>query len=438
MRRFTNYKISDMPIDLARIELKQRQNSFNLPSGFNSEEFRILANGFFQSEGHISCRIKGKYFIPIFVINQNLYEKSSEFFLTLWHELGRTGSLTLTKNEQGKLIIRLSSENWDIILNKYANYFNLIYGEKYISFQKLSRIRLLTNKKVPSTCSLYLAVTLVYSLSSHGKDRKISIKEQLNIFNLDERNKPTVDIFNYKDNSNTNLSIIFIIGLILGDGTLYLRLRKSNNNSIWLIPILLIPQIKDKYNDQFLSLIKSYFHSSLNINSHIKTHKTKEFDIRRNIGEKHFLETLNINDSSNKSLVDGINQNTRSEMTVLTVEGQKFIFENLLLEMKSFSHYFYWKIDQYELLSRVATIVNVKGHLTLYGFKSIPLLKLFIVILMRENKQKIIGTKVLSLFSITRQNLPYQVKIIFNLFPDLLKLMKKQRLGNVYFLIYLK
>ena len=57
---------------------------------------------------------------------------------------------------------------------------------------------------------------------------------------------------------------------------------------------------------------------------------------------------------------------------------------------------------------------------------------------MRENKQKIIGTKVLSLFSITRQNLPYQVKIIFNLFPDLLKLMEKQRLGNVYFLIDLK
>lgn len=95
-------------------------------------------------------------------------------------------------------------------------------------------------------------------MSPHGKDRKISIKEQLNIFNLDEINKPTVDIFNYKDNSNTKLSIIFIIGLIIGDGTLYLRLRKSNK--IWFIPTLLIPQIKDNYNDQNISLIKSYFH----------------------------------------------------------------------------------------------------------------------------------------------------------------------------------
>ena len=95
-------------------------------------------------------------------------------------------------------------------------------------------------------------------MSPHGKDRKISIKEQLNIFNLDEINKPTVDIFNYKDNSNTKLSIIFIIGLIIGDGTLYLRLRKSNK--ICFIPTLLIPQIKDNYNDQNISLIKSYFH----------------------------------------------------------------------------------------------------------------------------------------------------------------------------------
>lgn len=39
--------------------------------------------------------------------------------------------------------------------------------------------------------------------------------------------------------------------------------------------------------------------------------------------------------------------------------------------MKSFSHYFCWEIDQYELLSRVAAIVNVKDHLTLYGFKGI-------------------------------------------------------------------
>ena len=44
------------------------------------EEFRLVANGFFQAEGHISCRIRGKYFSPVFVVNQNLTAKSLEFF----------------------------------------------------------------------------------------------------------------------------------------------------------------------------------------------------------------------------------------------------------------------------------------------------------------------------------------------------------------------
>jgi hypothetical protein len=71
---------------------------------------------------------------PVFVVNQNLNPKSLEFLLNLWHVLGRTGSLTLIKNKNGKLVIRLSTENWDTILNIYAKYFNLIYGEKYIAF----------------------------------------------------------------------------------------------------------------------------------------------------------------------------------------------------------------------------------------------------------------------------------------------------------------
>ena len=106
-----------LSISSARELLKQRKDEFKLPSNFNSEEFRMVANGFFLAEGHISCRIRGKYFSPVFVVNQNLTTKSLEFFLILWHVLGRTGSLTLIKNKNGKLVIRLSSENWITILN---------------------------------------------------------------------------------------------------------------------------------------------------------------------------------------------------------------------------------------------------------------------------------------------------------------------------------
>ena len=69
-----------MSISSACELLKQRKDEFKLPSNFNSEEFRMVENGFFQAEGHISCRIRGKYFSPVFVVNQNLTAKSLEFF----------------------------------------------------------------------------------------------------------------------------------------------------------------------------------------------------------------------------------------------------------------------------------------------------------------------------------------------------------------------
>ena len=74
-----------MSISSAREQLKQgpgRKDNFKLPSNFNSEEFRLVANGFFQAEGliFISCRIRNKSFTPVFAINQNLSPKSLEFF----------------------------------------------------------------------------------------------------------------------------------------------------------------------------------------------------------------------------------------------------------------------------------------------------------------------------------------------------------------------
>ena len=136
------YKISTIIINynktssikLARKQLNECKEKFKLPLNFNPEEFRLVANGFFQAEGHISCRIRGKTFSPIFAINQNFSPKSLEFFLTLWYVLGRNGTLSLSISKQNKLVIRLASESWDTILNIYAKYFASIYGEKYIAF----------------------------------------------------------------------------------------------------------------------------------------------------------------------------------------------------------------------------------------------------------------------------------------------------------------
>lgn len=338
-----------MSINSAREILKQRKIDFKLPSNFNSEEYRMVANGFFQAEGHISCSIKGKYFSPVFVVNQNLNPKSLDFFLTLWYVLGRTGSLTLIINKYGKIVIRLSSENWNTILNIYAEYFNLIYGEKYVAFKKLVTIRQLTSNQLNLNHSnLALATIIVYSISCHGTERKLSLSEQLKLFSINSTN---IDIPNYTDNYN-KVSILFIIGLILGDGTLYLRLRKSDKGSIWVIPTLFLPQLKNKYSVHFFSILEDFFKSL-----EIKTYT---------VNNAKDLDTINIISSNNN-----VDKNKINKMTILTVESIHSIFEKFVPILTSYSHYFYWKYEQYELMSRVALLVNNKAHLTLYGFKTI-------------------------------------------------------------------
>jgi hypothetical protein len=71
---------------------------------------------------------------------------------------------------------------------------------------------------------------------------------------------------NYTDNTN-KLSILFLIGFILGDGTLFLRLRNTDKGSIWLIPTLFLPQLKNKYNTHFFYILEDFFKSN-NINTY--------------------------------------------------------------------------------------------------------------------------------------------------------------------------
>jgi hypothetical protein len=67
----------------------------------------------------------------------------------------------------------------------------------------------------------------------------------------------TVTLPKYTD-IKSKITILFIIGFILGDGTLHIRLRKSDKGSIWLIPTLLIPQLKNKYSAHFFSILENY------------------------------------------------------------------------------------------------------------------------------------------------------------------------------------
>lgn len=280
--------------------------------------------------------------------------------------LGRTGTLSLTINKRHpeKIVIRLCSESWDTILTNYVKYFDSIYGEKYVAFQKLAEIRHLTSKNIStasrsySNCNdslsdLNLAVHIVYDLSLDGRNRNLSLSEQLSLFNIIPR-KTVLPV--YTDNLSTP-SILFIIGFIIGDGNLFLRLRNSDKGSIWLIPTLTLPQLKNKYNAHFFSLLEKFFRAhSLNIKTYINN-KNKD------------LEMLSPDIFNDETVLSKDKNNT--EMSVLTVESLDSVFYKLLPIISPYSHYLFWKIDQYNLMSIVAKLVKAKTHYTLYGFINI-------------------------------------------------------------------
>lgn len=111
------------------------------------EEFRRLANGVFQAEGSITAKVRSIFSItPSFSLNQTLSIESLLFFVELWYALDKNCNLHLVQSSSGNWIIILSSESWEVCTDVLAPYFNLTYGEKYIGFKKLLKIRSLTYK----------------------------------------------------------------------------------------------------------------------------------------------------------------------------------------------------------------------------------------------------------------------------------------------------
>nr|QBM09638.1 hypothetical protein [Dactylella sp.] len=289
----------------------------------NSEEFRQLANGSFQSEGTISARIKASYASPIIVLGQNLNMESLKFFVRLWHELGKSGSLTISLSQSQKWVIRLTTESWKDILTVYANYFNALYGENFIALQKLNLIRELSQLKDDN--SRIQLIKLVYSLAISGNKRLLPLKDQLSLWNLPYDGNPEPDT-KFKDNKLLP-NFPFILGFLLGDGSLFIRIRLVEN-SIRLIPALLLPQKSMESNKQFFNLLNRYF-QSLNVTS---------FIVNNNQG-----------------------------MTILNVEGSNNIFMKLVPLFKEYAHFGYWKSDQISLLLEFAHYVSSGVHLTRQG-----------------------------------------------------------------------
>lgn len=256
---------------------------------------------------------------PSLTITQNYSKSGLMFFVRLLKELG-VGTISFFVTSSGKWAMRFDVYNWSNILGVCKHYFKFVYGEKFIAFDKLAKINQLRNES--SLNSKALAVQLVYSLSTSGSSRKVELVDKLRSMNLPV-NLQTLPVFN---NNHITPTFHFILGLLLGDGSFYIRLRNSKG-FINIIPLVSLAQLNTKLNQELLSIISHYFTS---------------------IGVTH----------SYKSTGDMVN---------ITIEGVTNVVGIILPLLLENINFIYWKKDQLLSFIKVCKLMAADLHLTKAG-----------------------------------------------------------------------
>ncbi len=239
------------------------------PVTSDSESFRKLANGIFQAEGCVSAWFNGGSLTvsPVVNVGQTYSLESLSFFVRLYHELGKIGKLDVRINSLGKVFIIWHLTNWDLILSVVLRYFSGVYGEKFRAFKRLEDIYKL-KFNLSNDENKILLVKSVYSLTSAGKSRKLSRpsavvrfatqEEKLNSLNLVDL-KPKLDI-SFPENPESP-SFLFLLGFLLGDGSIYIRIRMGKSGSPSFIPNIILYQKADTNSTLIFELLSKYLKS---------------------------------------------------------------------------------------------------------------------------------------------------------------------------------
>lgn len=259
-------------LQIAQFELDSALRNYD-PASIDpatNEEFRQLANGVFQSEGTVSARIKnnGKKLTiePFVTMGQNYTPEALKFFVRLYYATERIGKINLSVTLSGKVYIRWSSSSWKNIVPKLSNYFSSLYGEKFIAFQKLAIINDLRLDPAPQ--SKIEAVKLVYSLAKTGLERKTALIAQLAELDLPYDNKEEPKSSGILEDNLKIPSFLFVLGFILGDGSIFVRIRQTASGSLNFIPMIIFPQKTTKENGHLFTMLSEFF-KKLGINTNI-------------------------------------------------------------------------------------------------------------------------------------------------------------------------
>ena len=295
-----------------------KDNKFN--DNKFSNDFKYLANGVFQAEGHIGgyyTGIKSLNFRPIVFIGITANVESLKFLVLLNSQFNLKMSYNVEKLPSGLYFVKLYSRDWNFIINNFIPYFNKVYGDKYKGLKRLEKlyISLLEYRKMLELNNLVKINILIERIIFFGYnliDNKVegnSKRKNLMYTLLSKYKKKSnqiienylhfLDLVREIEEEEDNKELVnnyFLLGLILGDGHLYVKIRKSQGLP-WFIPLIRVGQKIVENNFVFLNKIK-YSLSNNNIKSNLSK-----------IGHLYVLKIESIDnvDNFSKWLPDNIN-----------------------------------------------------------------------------------------------------------------------------------
>lgn len=304
----------------------------------SSQNFKELLNGFFQAEGTISASFVKPLSIkinPYFSMNQNYNAESLAFFVKIYYELGKVGKVSVYLNDYNKIMIRYRADGWTNFFVTFVPYFVMLHGDKFKAIFILKKVHELSSSSL--NVDKLLIVKLIYSLSTSGAGRSISMLEKLELLNL-KTDSTMVDMVSSGIGDNPQeLTLYFFIGFFLGDGNLGLwPVWAESDACLVFSPRLTLVQLAKDSNIVLMNKIKSLLELYLNIDVLLYT-------------------------ANNQN-----NPNTKSTLPVvitMVVQGQHNVLELLLNLLAPHYDYLYWKKPQYDLLTWFKAIVKDGLHL---------------------------------------------------------------------------
>ena len=347
------------------------------------EEFRSVANGFFQAEGHVGASFRDDHGSQPYVIVdqcQLFTPESLEFFVRLHHTLNKVGRIAFKVSANNNVMMSFRIKGWPSFFNQCVPFYTMLYGLKFQAIAKLTRIHsirqlLLVQPEMTDILKMEL-ICLVYSLTGRASHRSLPIANKTS--NLGIAPNVPYPVLSYDDNL-TPPNMLFILGFFLGDGSLFPMMHwRASKPLVEIKSQMTLVQTSIPTNRPFMQLMHDV--------------------LIQNGMHCRILDDGMVNGKDVTSLITitGV----RNHLMRISMHGNPSVNDNFIPFLAENHHFLFWKLSQYNLIVCCKMFISNGLHRTYIGLKALAIL-----IYSVPNKRK---TPLAEVFTLLDENLAYK------------------------------